>query len=322
MAEALKQDRKRSFLDFLILRRWINPDDGYSQEIVFVICVVFALFLSASLTSFSPLDPSIYNYSYPPRNPQNWGGIVGSFISGFLIFQLGVLAYLLPIPLLLLAWMNLRGEKSAFAPSRLFGVALAITCFALAAQQWAPSLSLSGFSYRSGGTIGFWAQRLLMKTVGTGGLYILLGGGVLISLLLFRQDSVIRPFLKRLSSAKKRSLSSPSDKSVKAVPQTFSNEPELKDILSKINVHEKFQTEKLEVELPPVVLTQTKTKVPDLEPILPLSPDPAYVPPPTSIFKSTVSHVAITDDERREFEQTSEALVKAFSEFGVGTKTP
>ncbi|RZA26034.1 MAG: DNA translocase FtsK [Proteobacteria bacterium] len=318
MAEAMKQDRKRSLLDFLILRRWINPDDGYSQEIVFVICVVFALFLSASLTSFSPLDPSIYNYSYPPRNPQNWGGVVGSYIAGFLIFQLGVLAYLLPIPLLLLAWMNLRGEKSAFAPSRLLGVALAITCFALAAQQWAPSLSLAGFSYRSGGTIGFWAQRLLMKTVGTGGLYILLGGGVLISLLLFRQDSVIRPLLKRLSMVKKKSPSVTSEKSVKVGLQTLSNEPELKDILSKINVHEKFQTEKFEVELPPVELEKSKAKVPDFEPILPLSPDPAYVPPPSSIFKSTVSHVAITDDERREFEQTSEALVKAFSEFGVG----
>lgn len=331
MAEAIKQDRKFGLWDYLILRRWINPADGYSQEILFVLCVVVALFLGVALTSFSPLDPSIYNYSFPPRPAQNLGGIVGAYTSGFLIFQLGVLAFLLPIPVLILAWMNLRGTRSAFAPTRIMGIVLGLICLALAAQQWAPSLSLSGFSYPAGGTLGFWTQRILLKSVGSGGLYIFFGGGLLISILLFRKDRVIRPLWQKLSAVKKEPV--PAGKNV-----ALAEEPELKDILKKISLHDKLEPAadaavKIPVSKPitepaPIIATtfdedfapaaKIAAKAPEYEPIPAMTPDPQYVAPPTTLFKSTASHATISDEERREFEQTSEALIRAFSEFGVG----
>lgn len=333
MAEAIKQESKSRLWDYLILRRWINPEDGYSQEILFVGCVITALFLGVALTSFSPLDPSLYNYSYPPQASQNLGGIVGSYIAGFLIFQLGVLAYLLPIPMLMLGWMNLRGGKSAFAMGRIFGIALALTCCALAAEQWGPSLSLSGFSYRSGGTLGFWTKRLLTQTVGLGGLYLFFAGGLLVAALMFHQDSLIRPFFKRISRIQAKAKANSSSKE-KLDPITQNREPELKDILDKISIQEKFQTlESRELDqlktdsqnlsvvidrdddcLPEIKTTEAQT----YEPLPTFASDPQYVPPPTSLFRSTVSHTSVTEDERREFEQTSEALIKAFSEFGVG----
>lgn len=335
MAEAVRQDKKKGVLDYLQIRRWINPEDGYSQEVFFVGCVIFAVFLGIALASFSPLDPSIYNYSYPPRSAQNWGGIVGSYISGFLIFQLGVLAYFLPVPLLMLAWMNLRGAPSAFAAGRLAGIGLGIGCVALAAQQWAPSLSIGGFSYRSGGTLGFWTQRLLSKTVGLGGVYIFFAGGLVLAALMIRQDSVIRPFFKTLSNRVPKKSQAPkkadaaSASALASIPD-LREEPGLKDILQKISIQEKFQaplaaptpvpTQNLgpDIDFDDASELQKSKPAEAFDPLPPLPPDPSYVPPPTSMFRSGVSNAAINEEERKEFEATSIALVKAFSEFGVG----
>ncbi|MBC7660248.1 MAG: DNA translocase FtsK 4TM domain-containing protein [Chitinophagaceae bacterium] len=336
MAEAAKQGKRKGLLEYLQLHRWINPEDGYSQEVLFVVCVIVALFLGVALASFSPLDPSVYNYSYPPRHAQNWGGIVGSYIAGFLIFQLGVLAYLLPLPVLAMAWMNLRGEPSAFAKGRLAGVALALVCLALAAQQWAPSLSLSGFSYRSGGTLGFWTQRLLKQTVGTGGLFIFLGGGLVMAALMLRQDSVIRPLFKALAARTPKKKAAPpigksGTASAEGLPSAHPNlngEPELQGILQKINIQEKFQAAPLTQTKPtagaagPDVTFDTPkgstTPAQTFEPLPTLEPDPSYVAPPTTMFRTGATSIAIDEEERREFEHTSVALVKAFSEFGVG----
>ncbi len=326
MAETIKEEGRFRLWDFLILKRWINPEDGYAQEIVFVLCVAFAIFLSVALTSFSPLDPSIYNYSYPPRANQNWGGLVGAYTSGFLIYQLGVLAYLLPFPLLYLASLNLKGNPSAFGPARLFGVALLLVCFALLAQHLAPSLSLKGFAYRSGGTIGYWSERLLLKSVGKGGLYVFLVGGGVIALLLLKQDSLIRPLMAKIRRPKDNKSKKPSA----SVTPVLAEEPELKDILKKIQVNEKIDAPDMAPKVLKPAVDQSMAspllddepkvtnKAPDYEPLPPLNPDPLYVPPPTTLFRSTASHASISDEEKREFEQTSEALVKAFSEFGVG----
>lgn len=317
---ALKQERKFSLWDYLILRRWINPSDGYGQEILFVLCVVLALFLGIALTSFSPLDPSLYNYSFPQRPAQNLGGIIGSYTSGFLIFQLGVLAFILPFPILILAWMNLRGTPSAFAPTRMVGIALGILCLALAAQQWAPALSLSGFSYPSGGTLGFWAQKLLLKSVGLGGLYIFFGGGLIIALLLFRRDRVLKPLWLKVS-AKKAPATTPAPKT-----PVLASEPELNDILKKISLQVSPEAVKVDKEPIPILAqefeeplrAQAAVAAVEYEPLPALTPDPQYVAPSASLFKSTASHIVVTEEEKREFEQTSKSLIQAFSEFGVG----
>ena len=66
-----------------------------------------------------PFDPSNYNYSLPSRAPHNVGGMLGSYLSASLIYRLGVVAFLLPLPWI---WMSVAplGQKDAFRKASLF----------------------------------------------------------------------------------------------------------------------------------------------------------------------------------------------------------
>ena len=125
--------------------QFIDPKDGYSQEIVFVTIALVAAFTLTALASFSPYDPSPFNFSFPPRAPQNLCGIVGSYLAGSLIYNLGALAYFLPFPWVWMSLQNLQGKTQAFSKSRICGWILVAVCLLLGGQQWASDLSFVYF---------------------------------------------------------------------------------------------------------------------------------------------------------------------------------
>ena len=75
-------------------------------ELCGIICIVFAIFLTLSLLSYSVIDPSIANYSHASNN--NLGGALGANTADIFLQTFGAISYLLLIPLLSWSYKLIR----------------------------------------------------------------------------------------------------------------------------------------------------------------------------------------------------------------------
>lgn len=316
--------------------QFIDPKDGYSQEIVFVAIALLSSFTLVSLASFSPFDPSPYNYSFPPREAQNLCGQVGAYLAGYLIYNLGGLAFILPLPGLWMSLQNLKGQPKAFGKSRLAGWFLACICLMTGGQQWGKELSFEGFAYLPGGAVGFYLHKYVSQSLGLVGFYLLLLALSLFASLLIHRQMVIRPLYRRLRgivqgifskstwSFKKTSkrqapeLSIHREKSV--VPTEPLPGPEEPALFTALPI---ATAEPLPIPLVPrdsfleTSPAQDLSRGPWEEEVLDAS-NQNYQPPPASLFKSSSAPLIMSEEQKREFEQTAESLVKSFAEFGIG----
>lgn len=204
----------QKFKDF----QFINPGDGYSQEVVLILVTLVTAFTMTALASFSPYDPSIYNYSFPPRVPRNLCGLVGSHLAGFLIYNLGAMAFFLPWPLVWMSVQNLRGQSRAFSKTRVCGWLAVFVCLMLAAQQWFQELSIEGLPYLAGGAVGYYAHAAVTQTLGIAGFYLVFTATLMLAALLIHRKPLLRPLFMRMcqmlrfKKASSKSLASPSAK--------------------------------------------------------------------------------------------------------------
>jgi S-DNA-T family DNA segregation ATPase FtsK/SpoIIIE len=351
MADASSSSDSKGLWQSLRRFRLIRPEDGYSQEITLLVILLGSAFTLASLISFSPFDPSNYNYSFPPRAPQNVGGMLGSYLAASLIYRLGVLAFLLPLPWIWMSVACVLGQKDAFRKSRILGWALLFINFLMAATEWAPELSIEGLKYLSGGAVGFYMHKAMTYGVGEAGLIIFLVSTVLLALVMIRREPIVKPLIESLRDRwvawrrsrpakpsfwsrfqwKKKEKAAPSVREEKTIP--LRDEPTVAvapapEPLAGITIKAPFgdagmipQTP-LEKEIAPAVETKAPAAlapIPTQEIELPEEDnDPLYEPPPAGLFRTSPFVAAMDEGQKKEFEQTAEALVKAFSEFGIG----
>lgn len=89
---------------------------GYPAEIwLSSIKSLFGLFILVAITSRSPLDPTPLNLIWPFNGMQNWLGLPGALISGFLFSVFGWSALLIPFFLVLLQHdKQVRGWRAFF----------------------------------------------------------------------------------------------------------------------------------------------------------------------------------------------------------------
>ena len=329
--------------------RIIRPEDGYSQEILLLVILIGSAFMLASLVSFSPFDPSNYNYSFPPRAPHNVGGMLGSYLSASLIYRLGVVAFLLPLPWIWMSVACVLGQKDAFRKARLFGWVLLFGNLLMAAAEWAPDLSIEGLKYLPGGALGYYLHKAFTYGVGRGGLAIFLVSSLLLALVLIRRQPLIKPVLENLRDrwlqnlADRKAAKPPLQEKlvkpslwsrwfpkspaavvketpiVQARSQEFTEPLVQMESIPLIPMHASAPMHPKAVMEPIVTPTHQEqiSAVQELE-VLELGTDPAYEPPPAGLFKTSPFTASINDEQKKEFELTAEALVKAFSEFGIG----
>jgi S-DNA-T family DNA segregation ATPase FtsK/SpoIIIE len=69
------------------------PGKPWRREALLLVMLAIALFMTMSLLSFSPADPSWFN-SGKGEAVQNWGGEAGSYLAEFLVQFLGMSAWL------------------------------------------------------------------------------------------------------------------------------------------------------------------------------------------------------------------------------------
>jgi DNA segregation ATPase FtsK/SpoIIIE, S-DNA-T family len=105
--------------------------------VVFLYAGLFAFF---SLVSYHPFDPSL-NTASAPSQPVNLTGLVGAYLSDFLLQLLGLDAYAIPVLVLILGWMWIRSAAIESPLIKIFGALLLVSslCTALGMiSAWRP----------------------------------------------------------------------------------------------------------------------------------------------------------------------------------------
>ena len=96
------------------------------REAGFLLLLPLAIYLLACLVSYAPADPGWSHVGDPERGIRNFGGAFGAWIADLAFYLLGVVAYALPLLLLVVGGVVLRGatvaERSPLEPTlRLVG---------------------------------------------------------------------------------------------------------------------------------------------------------------------------------------------------------
>ncbi len=147
---------------------------AWRREAWLFILAALASYLLIALVSFSSQDPSWFS-SGQGGPVHNWGGIVGAYLSDFLVQSFGIVAWLLPFGVATLAWQCWRHWFRAvpLGPARYFGaLLLALGIMGIMAMlspaQWWP---IPGQG--PGGIIGVGEERLVLRLIGEGGSILL-----------------------------------------------------------------------------------------------------------------------------------------------------
>ncbi len=161
----------------------------HTKEIYGIIFLAVGSFIGLCLYSYHPLDPSLS--SLGSGDPiHNLGGVVGSYLADFLYMIFGLGAYCAPLLLALVAFSHFAMKKISFHWSRLIGYGSFLAFAAIFFQLAIPEVSLEGQMIRSGGLVGWSLAGLLTRYLGNSGTYLLVGAGLLLTLLWLTQISL------------------------------------------------------------------------------------------------------------------------------------
>jgi S-DNA-T family DNA segregation ATPase FtsK/SpoIIIE len=168
---------------------------AFEREALLVFFSGMALYHWTALGSFSPLDASLTTAVFPEVTPVNLAGTYGAHLSSATIYLCGLIAWILPFPLLTVAFAIFKKRDDSLAFTRLLGWVLFIVCASVAASLAKPTLRLNGFDFPTGGQIGTTMGGLLRQSLGlTGGTIVLCTLG-LMSLLWLLRRPMIEPAL-------------------------------------------------------------------------------------------------------------------------------
>jgi S-DNA-T family DNA segregation ATPase FtsK/SpoIIIE len=145
------------------------------NEIVAVILLAIAVLSFLSLISWSPTDWSRNSTGLgASHSTQNWIGVVGALISDFLFQSFGVIAYLFPALLALIAWRVFQSESLRPRISQLIG-------FTFFVASGAALVTMIG---QHGGLLGALLQTPSVRLLGVVGASIFLVALAVTSILL------------------------------------------------------------------------------------------------------------------------------------------
>lgn len=124
------------------------------RELIAMALVFLFIFLAVSLGTYSPLDPDFYQQISTGLEIKNQAGILGAYISGFLVDLFGLGAWILPV-LALFSGLNTLFVNYQMAWYRWIGVLLIFLCITgIAAQPWIKA-HLQIFAISGGGFLGY-----------------------------------------------------------------------------------------------------------------------------------------------------------------------
>src|SRR5690606_16971521 len=124
-----KDDEQNFCLDdgvTLVKKRGAVPvvKNSKMNEVVAVALLAVAVLVFLCLVSYTPSDPTFNTAS--GEDVQNWIGVVGAYLAELLLSIVGIIAYLLPALLALIAWRVFRSESLKPKIHRVVGFVLFI----------------------------------------------------------------------------------------------------------------------------------------------------------------------------------------------------
>ena len=143
---------------------------------------VVALYLLLAVATHSPADPSFsLSVDVEAGQVRNWAGSSGAYVSNLLLFVFGLVAYLLPLAVLVLgAWLIYRplSRPAWFTASVRSAGWLAVTlCACILMESHVPAVS--GLPASAGGVLGLSLVEVGLPVLGKAGLTLLGLAGVL-----------------------------------------------------------------------------------------------------------------------------------------------
>ncbi|HSE42691.1 MAG TPA: DNA translocase FtsK 4TM domain-containing protein, partial [Acidobacteriota bacterium] len=173
-------------------------ENNIKREIRGIVFLALAFFLLISLVSYDRLDPS-FNVSSDRLQTENYAGPVGAYVSDFLFLFFGLAAYLIPIALIAMAFVDFLKREIDAAYTKIIGIILLVISICgfldLLIGRWTISSRLSDgtfkdFSMEAGGWIGMLLLQTLQTNTGFAGALLVLATLLLLSLLLLVQLSL------------------------------------------------------------------------------------------------------------------------------------
>ena len=319
----------------------VNPlhlSEDYSREVVFAFLLCTSTFIYLALLSFAPMDPSWASTSSPPQNPNNWGGFLGSYIAGSLVYLLGICSFILPIPLPLMSFAYLKRKPLAFAASKVLGWTLLIVSSSSLLASYIDVITFHKLSFPATGLVGSLFSNFLETNLGTVGhqviaLTTLASSFILITrkpLLAIGLQKIKEPIIACKARREARALLK-QENLIEQEPMAIEGDCHSEDLPSGVEIkplpkQEPTVDEQIAVEEKPRGLGLSLFKKPvvkeepqEMKVDLAVA-EPQYQPPPLSIFKTNQHSLKMSEDQKKEFQETAKQLVSAFGEFNVSGK--
>lgn len=170
------------------------------RDLFGILFFALGLFLSLSLGSFNPQDPSLNSISRSLK-ATNFCGIVGSFTADLLFQALGLSAWLLTLFFFHKAILCFKDEKTQFfSMGALWGASLVVLCSTMLATYF-PQSGFYGGQIQVGGLMGAAVSKTLLAAFNNVGLQLLLWS-LTAALTLFYSEKNIREIYKIFLKAK------------------------------------------------------------------------------------------------------------------------
>ncbi len=149
-----------------------------TNEVIAVILAAVALLVFLCLVSYNGADPTFNTAS--AQKTQNWVGVVGANFAEVLISAVGVISYLLPALIALMAWRVFRADDLRVSVGHIIGYLVFVAALS----------SLVRIFDLNGGIVGKFFAGLLSSLLGDVGTIILLAAIALAALILITNLSL------------------------------------------------------------------------------------------------------------------------------------
>ncbi|AKQ33618.1 DNA translocase FtsK [Candidatus Coxiella mudrowiae] len=297
------------------------------REGCFILVLTFSVFFLLALVSYHPSDPS-WSHSVAIKKVANVTGEIGAWISDFLLYTAGYLAYLFPFILSFAGWIFFRNRhKQRTEPLIIWSLvllrSLGFLLLLLAGTGLAVihlSFSPSHLPFNAGGILGTVVAGTLLPICNRVGTTLILFSFLMIGITLFTGLSwfwfleFFGGVLMKLAKLTKEQLRVISWKDLFPIPSLRNQEVSVAIPQIKL-VEPAFIPEPQEMNTKPKIAERPKLEIVDTEFKAPRFKGSVIIPDLSLLDKPVKDHEASYSEE--ELQQRSKELELRLADFGV-----